>query len=117
MIIDFQSDSKTARRYNVLCARTGECLNHWHIFYADDEAGVVRCYVADEAGGLYLNETRDEAVWEERRKAIRIVPKPADELRAIEEEEHQAEVDRIELGRLIDVVRVLHAAEQSAANN
>jgi hypothetical protein len=85
MIIDFRSDANHAFRYNVLCARTGESLNHLPIWYADDEAGILRLYVHNDKGDAIPDETGEGLLSEERRKVIKIVPKPADELRSMDE--------------------------------
>lgn len=82
MIVDCSSDKVARRLYSVVRADTGECLDHMAIWYADDEAGIIRCYLRDEAGKHYMNEAGDHAAWEERQEAIKIVPKSAEQLAA-----------------------------------
>lgn len=82
MIIDFRADPKAARRYNVLCARTGERLDDWRISYADDVEGVVRMYARDGDGRLIIKD--GDGVLEQVRKAIKIVLKSPEELTAID---------------------------------
>jgi hypothetical protein len=56
MIIDIKKNSSDAS-YSVFSARTGECLDQqFRIFYADDEAGIIRCYLTDENGSVYLRD-------------------------------------------------------------
>jgi hypothetical protein len=55
MIIDWQNSPDEAARYSVFDMENGECLDRTlKIFYADDEAGILRCYSQDERGSLYL---------------------------------------------------------------
>jgi hypothetical protein len=84
MIIDFHTAPWVARRYDVLDAVTGDKLNGWAIFYADDEAGIIRCYSRDSAGVIELDETGKRPLRFELNKRIRIVPKSDEELAGID---------------------------------
>lgn len=111
MIIDFRDDPDTARRYDVICARTGERLD-WPIWYADDVNGVVRCYRKDEFG-LFMEDAQGTgALWEERYKAIKIVRKSPAEIAEIEEFERQFAEDAVLLATLVDTVQGLAAEDR-----
>ena len=84
------------RGYSVFDAATGECLDHEHIFYADDEAGFYRRHMLDEDGQMWVWDSRDkrrltgtfrdpknpvpdecrEVAWEEIRRCIAIRRRP-----------------------------------------
>lgn len=94
MIIDYSQPDSDAILYEILDSTTGEPLPMvypWDsIYYADDEAGVVRHYLKDDAGrnliafesspctplevGQPIGEPTCPA-WREIHKAIKIVPK------------------------------------------
>jgi len=94
MIIDFKNDWDHARRHDVIDPLTGEELTE-PIFYADDEAGVIRFYLKDGRGAYYRGDDGN-AAWAERRGRFAIVPKPPEELRAIEEDERDLAEQRAE---------------------
>jgi YD repeat-containing protein len=100
MIIDFQADPDTARRYDVLCARTGENINSWQIVHADDVEGIIRRYARDEDGRLIIED--GDGVLERIRKAIKIVSKSPAQL---------AEIDGVE--RYGDELRAKWEAEKA----
>jgi hypothetical protein len=74
MTIDFRADPDHAAGHGVLDAATGEDLSHLRIWYADDAAGIIRVYDADEHGLPFLRPGTYEPAWTEHRRAIRIVP-------------------------------------------
>jgi hypothetical protein len=75
MIIDIDADPARASLYRILDAETGKDLNHMRIFYADDEAGLYRHYLADESGFLLVDEG-GELRWAEVRRPIRLALDP-----------------------------------------
>ena len=92
MILDFKADRWKAMRHRVICARTGEPID-LPIWYADDVEGVVRHYVKDENGDFRKNARGDGVLWEERRKAIKIVPQSAARIAEIDAMERQSRHD------------------------
>ncbi len=74
MIIDYKNKISDCFAWDVLDAETGENINHLRIFYADDEAGLIRRYLKDSNGKPYA--VGDEIAWTEEKRKIRIVPKP-----------------------------------------
>jgi hypothetical protein len=97
MTIDYKANPAHAKRFSTFDAETGECLDRERIFYADDEAGLYRRHIANEAGQGYVWDSRDnrrltgtfgdprnpvpdecrEVAWEEVRRAIVIRPRGA----------------------------------------
>jgi hypothetical protein len=54
MIIDYRTDPDHARRFSVVDQPTGKCLDHMHIFYANESDGLVRYYETNPDGQPYL---------------------------------------------------------------
>lgn len=85
MRIDYQSDPDFADlvrdRYDLVDLDAGgELLSTLPIFFADDETGVYKLYVAN-ANGMFLidlNDPADEVLSETRHGRIKFVPKIAD---------------------------------------
>jgi hypothetical protein len=75
VIIDFETDSWTAALYDIFDARTGDNINHLHIYYADDETGVIRRHLMDSDGN-FLRVGDGRVATQEERRPIRIVRKP-----------------------------------------
>jgi hypothetical protein len=80
MILDIKANPRDARRYKILDAATGKDLGAvLPIWYADDEAGVIRVHDHDlTPQGQFIFRTvpaGDEVAWTEYRRAIRIVPR------------------------------------------
>jgi hypothetical protein len=68
MVIDFRKDASHALRFAVFDAATGQRLDHrLAIFYADDEAGVIKHYRRLPAGAYVGRDGLPEVI-EERRK-------------------------------------------------
>lgn len=78
MIIDMSADAQFACRHCVLDAETGERLDErFGIFYADDEAGLIRYYPDDEVVRAYYRDVGVlDVIYAELHRPIRIVPKP-----------------------------------------
>lgn len=76
MILDCRIDGghEAARAHRLLDAVTGEDLTTLLVFYADDEAGVIRRYLLRD-GEFYCEPGADELAWVEEHRAIRIVPR------------------------------------------
>ncbi len=73
MIIDYQHHINDGLACDVLDAETGKPINI-SVFYADDEAGVIRYFRRDEDGRII--NIGNQIAWAEERRKIRIVPKP-----------------------------------------
>jgi hypothetical protein len=105
VILDFAFD-ELAHCYDVVCARTGVPL--WGFAYADDEEGVLRYPIRDEAGNCPVNADGDWYQYKELRRPIRFVIKPPDEV-----EEIRVRL-RLKLDRLEKAVGVLEHAVREA---
>ena len=96
MIIDYKEDPEHAWEHEILDAETGEPLPMeypWNkVFYADDEAGILRHYLCDGAGKVLIALESDPFVplkvgdpiteptcpaWQEVNRKIKIVAKEA----------------------------------------
>lgn len=103
MIIDYQEKGSAAGSFEIIDLATNDPLTihppYGDVFYADDEAGVIRFYLRDADGNFFMAseseptvpladdrpwEERDRddnllnpvcVAWREERRAIRIVPK------------------------------------------
>jgi len=78
VIIDYQKNAAHATLFSVYDAKTAENLDHLHIFYADDSAGVFKSYKKISDGNINSFEvdpaTREPIVVVTERK-IKIVRK------------------------------------------
>jgi hypothetical protein len=105
MIIDFQNDPGKAACYSVFDAETGECLDRtFPVFYADDEAGIVRRYLRGENGRGYLRDPLTKqlitgAVFENQDKS----GKKTYQLENGEESDREPEVAWEEIKRVIKI--------------
>lgn len=77
MKIDYRNNPYMAARYEVIDTETGENLNHLRIYFADDEAGVIRRNLVNDKGAMYLDKRGKLAEVEEKR-AILIQPRMVD---------------------------------------
>jgi hypothetical protein len=103
VILDFAFDD-LANCYDVVCATTGVPLSGFS--YADDEEGVLRYVVRDEAGNCSLNAEGDWYQYTEVRRPIRFVIKSPDEVEEIRER-FRRKLDELEeaVGVLGDALR------------
>lgn len=57
MILDWEADPAYASLYDIVDADTGESLpmgGYGSVFYADDDAGILRLYLKDEDGKFFM---------------------------------------------------------------
>lgn len=83
MILDYLRDPERAAGLDVLDAETGEPHPNMDVFYADDEAGVIRYYLRGADGEFFLARTNNPGVpaspadlWQREDNQGNVIPGP-----------------------------------------